>query len=282
MMLNDLTGKAVVVDGGVDSFGRAIGLSFAREGAAVWLVHREPQADTQAIEQQFVAAGASPPRFARLDPADSGSTTALVDTLRAAHDRIEVVVENAQAPLIAAPGLDGLDQASLFGCLEGTTWPLLGLLQTLEARFGDYPRYTVAISYDGPDSYHPGHEYLAASKAVLETFCRYLAKHLWEGHQRRVNVLRVGSLAPETLVATLGPECEGFLERFYGEDFFVAPEAVGDATLALCSGLLDAMNGRVVRLDGGAGFHDNLLRLFERRQDLGLAVGETSVTSGGT
>ena len=86
MILNDLRGKAVLIDGGVDDFGRAIGLSFAREGAAVWLVHREGAIEREAIEQQFAAAGAAAPRLLRLDPAAPSSMATLVDTLRAAHD----------------------------------------------------------------------------------------------------------------------------------------------------------------------------------------------------
>ena len=42
---------------------------------------------------------------------------------------------------------------------------------------------------------------------------------------------------------------------------------MGDAALALCSGLLDGMTGQIVTLDRGVAFQDNLMRLFEQRAD---------------
>jgi enoyl-[acyl-carrier-protein] reductase (NADH) len=44
----------------------------------------------------------------------------------------------------------------------------------------------------------------------------------------------------------------------------------GQAALALCSGLMDAVTGQVILLDKGVAFQDNLMRLFEEREHYGL------------
>jgi enoyl-[acyl-carrier-protein] reductase (NADH) len=144
---------------------------------------------------------------------------------------------------------------------------MIDYVQRIKATFGRYPRYTLGTSCDGPDTYYPGYDFVAAAKTVMETFCRYMAKHMFEEERANINIIRSRPVVTESLVATFGPEFEPFLRRYHGDDYFIELEQVGEAALALCSGLLDAMTGQVILLDKGVAFQDNLMRLFEHRAD---------------
>jgi enoyl-[acyl-carrier-protein] reductase (NADH) len=45
---------------------------------------------------------------------------------------------------------------------------------------------------------------------------------------------------------------------------------VAGTILALASGLLDGMSGQVVTVDRGISFADNILRIYDEREELGL------------
>jgi enoyl-[acyl-carrier-protein] reductase (NADH) len=103
----------------------------------------------------------------------------------------------------------------------------------------------------------------------MEVFCRYIATELLD-EDVRINILRSRPVSTESLVATFGEEFEPFLKKYHGDDYFILAEEVGDAVLALCSGLMDSVSGQVLLLDRGVAFSDNLMRLFEERRENGL------------
>ncbi len=70
--------------------------------------------------------------------------------------------------------------------------------------------------------------------------------------------------------ADFGDAYRAFIGKYAGERYFIEPEEVGSVVLALCSGMLDAMNGQVIQVDKGIAFADSLMRLLELREELGL------------
>ena len=69
------------------------------------------------------------------------------------------------------------------------------------------------------------------------------------------------------------PEVAGFAEfarRFTHESHFMQAEEVANATLALCSGLMDGVSGQILTVDRGTTFFDNLMRLYDEREALEL------------
>ena len=110
---------------------------------------------------------------------------------------------------------------------------------------------------------------------MLETLCRYLSYRLFD-EGVRVNVVRSRLVATENLWATFGREFEEFCERFNMRRQFVTCEDVANSIYALCSGMLDAMNGQVVMVDKGTSFFDNLMRLYEEREHIDHEKGEHS------
>ncbi len=270
MLLNDFTNKAVLVTGGTKGLGLAIGLAFAAEGAHVTLTHRWGSADEDAIKKRFADLGAPEPRIMEADASNDDDTKALLEQIKLTHDNVEVFVSNVSFAQINKSGLDGLKRRHLRKSLEYSAWPMVGYAQHIKKTFGRYPRYTIGTSCDGPDTYYPGYDYVAVSKAVMETYCRYMAKHIWEAEGGIVNIMRSRPVSTESLTATFGEEYEPFLRKWHGDDYFVELDQIGQAALALCSGLLDGMNGQVILLDKGVAFQDNMMRLFEQRERYGI------------
>ncbi len=270
MILNDFSGKAVIVTGGTRGLGLAIGRAFGAEGAQVYLTHRWGSADEAEVKQLFKDRGAPEPAVVEADAALAADTRKLLELVKRDHEAVEVFVSNVAFAGVNRDGIDGLDRRTLRRSLDHSAWPLMGYVQEIKKTFGRYPRYTLGTSCDGPDTFYPGYDYVAVSKAVMETFCKYMAKHLFEDERANVNILRSRPVSTDSLAATFGEEFEPFLRKYHGDDYLIEADAVGEAALALCSGLMDAMTGQVVLLDKGVAFQDNLMRLFDQRENYGL------------
>ena len=269
MIRNDFSNKAVVVTGGTKGLGLAIGLAFGAEGARVYLTNKWGSADEEQVAAAFAKRGAPAPTIVEADAANDEDTVALLEQVKASHDRVEVFVSNVSFAQVGG-GVETYKKRSLLKSLEYSAWPMIGYVQHVKQIFGSYPRYTLGTSCDGPDTYYPGYDFVAVSKTVMETFCRYMAKHLFEEERANINIIRSRPVSTESLVATFGEGFEPFLKKYHGEEYFIDVEAVGEAALALCSGLLDAMTGQVILLDRGVAFQDNLMRLYEDRDRYGL------------
>jgi enoyl-[acyl-carrier-protein] reductase (NADH) len=86
----------------------------------------------------------------------------------------------------------------------------------------------------------------------------------------RINVVRSRLVRTESLRATFGHDFEAFAERFNMRRQFISPDEVANAVLALCSGLMDGVSGQVLMVDRGTTFFDNLMRLYNERDQLQL------------
>jgi len=271
MIINDFHDKAVLITGGTKGLGLATGLAFGREGAHVYLTNKWGSADEDKLKQAFARVGAPEPAIIEADAAEDQDTEALLRRIKEDHDRIEVFVSNVSFAQVGSGMKKYRKKRNLFNSLGYSAWPMVGYLQQMKQVLDCYPRYVVATSCDGPDTYYPGYDFVAASKAVMETLCKYINTYLFD-EDFRINILRSRPVSTESLKATFGEEFEPFLRKFHGDDYFIEAEEVGDAILALCSGLMDAVSGQVILLDRGVGFCDNLMRLFEHREEYGLKL----------
>ena len=86
----------------------------------------------------------------------------------------------------------------------------------------------------------------------------------------RINVLRSRAIRTASFEGTFGHEFHGFLRSFVDEEWFMTPEEVGKAALALCAGPFDGMTGQTLMADRGNTFFDGISYLYERREALGL------------
>jgi enoyl-[acyl-carrier-protein] reductase (NADH) len=127
----------------------------------------------------------------------------------------------------------------------------------------------VGLSSTGVDSYTIGYDFVAASKAVMETLCRYLNYRLFD-EDIRINVLRSPAVRTASYDAHFGAEFDDFARRFTRVHHYIEADEVGNAAVALCSGLMDGVSGQVLTVDRGTSFFDIFMRLYQERDELGL------------
>jgi NAD(P)-dependent dehydrogenase (short-subunit alcohol dehydrogenase family) len=268
ILRRQLGGKAVLITGGTKGIGLACGLAFGRHGARTYLTHRWGTADEGAIRAQFEQIGAPAPVIVEADASVDEDTEALMQRIEKDVGALEVLIPNVSFAHISQHHGD-LSFKGLKRSLEYSSWPFVGYMQIAKSTFGRLPRYVIGMSSRGPEYFLPGYDFVAASKSVMETFCRYLTSDLL-GEDIRINVLRANPVATDSLEATFGPEFEPFCKKWYADGFFIEPEEVANAALALASGLMDGVRGQVLLLDRGYGFSDNVVRLFTQRARYGV------------
>jgi NAD(P)-dependent dehydrogenase (short-subunit alcohol dehydrogenase family) len=266
--MNDLRGKAVLITGGTMGIGLATALAFAREGAVCTLTHKWGTADEDDVRRRFEEEYLRPPRIIQADVAREEDTVKVLEEIRASHSQIEAFISNVSVALVVQD-LEDYNKRSLFKSIEYSSWPLFAYPQKIKQVFGKYPRYVVGLSSGGPDHYYQNYDFVAASKAVMETLCRYLNYRLFD-ECVRINVVRSRLVRTESLRATFGRDFEAFAERFNMKRQFISPDEVASAVLALCSGLMDGVSGQVLMVDRGTSFFDNLMRLYNERAQLEL------------
>jgi NAD(P)-dependent dehydrogenase (short-subunit alcohol dehydrogenase family) len=261
MITVDLRGKTALVTGGTRGIGLAVALQLARAGARLFLTYRWGTADTKALFEAFARVTDRKPVLVEADVSVDEETVRLLDTIAADAERIDIFVSNASIALIAE-SIDEYKKKSLFKTIEYSTWPMIDYTRKIKEKFGAYPRYIIGISSDGPDHFYQGYDFVAASKGLMETFSRYLAIHLApEGS--RVNVVRFGPVETDSFNQVFG---EGFFDyvREHGirEDMLLKIEDCGKTVVALCSGLLDAVNGQILTIDNGLSFGNNIIMQY--------------------
>lgn len=243
-----LDASTVLVTGGTRGLGKAIGMEFARAGAAVFLTHRWGTASEPELLAEFAAAGLPAPHVVESDVSDRKAVLDLMGTVKERTGRLDVVVSNVAFAKIVKDVSD-LKKAALDLSLAYSAWPLVDHVQAAREVLGRFPRYVIAISSDGPDVCHPGYDLAGASKAVLETLCRYLALRL-RAEGVRVNAVRPGLLDTASSRATAGDAAiEAVQQRAPGA--VQDPRGVARACVALCSGLMDSVTGQVLVVDEG-------------------------------
>ncbi len=267
-MRNDFTDKAVVITGGTKGIGLACGLAFARHGAHAYLTHRWGSADEAEVRAKFAEIGAPEPAIVEADVSNDEDTEALIELVKKDHEHVEVFISNVCA-VQQANGVQSYRRRSLLMSLDYSAWPFIAYLQTIKKVLGKLPRYAVGISSDGADNYFAHYEYVALSKTVMETLCRYAAYNLRD-EDIRLNIVRSRNALTDAVYEIFGEEYVEFMARYAGERYFMQPAEIANAALALCSGMLDAMNGQVIQVDKGMAFADTLSQKLENRKELGL------------
>ena len=262
-MVNDYRGKAVLITGGTKGIGLHTGLAFGRQGAEVTLTSKWGSADEGEILAAFAAAGAPKPSIVDADVANLQDTMQVLTGMKERFGHVEAFISNVGFGHVVKT-LDDYVLRSLFASIEYSAWPLVEYTRRIKEVFGKYPRYVIGLSSGGPDHYHTNYDFVAASKAVLETFCKYLNHRLFEDDVR-INVLRARFVQTESLRSTLGEEFEPFVERFDKTHPWVTLDETANAILGLCSGLMDGVSGQIVTIDHGAFFSDNLMRIYAER-----------------
>ncbi len=239
-------GMCVVITGGTRGFGRATAIEFARAGARVVVTHRWGSADEEELTRSFEALRGGPPWIVESDAGDPAAVRDLMRAVRERYGRLDAVIVNTAVAKVTHD-LNEMKRSSFELSLKYSAWPIVDLVQAAYEEFGRYPPYVIGVSSQGVDSCYPGYDLAGASKAALETFCRYLAVRL-RSHGVRVNAVRPGFLDTASSRATCGDD---EIERLRVEGLVLAAEGAAKVCVALCSGWLDAISGQVITADEG-------------------------------
>ncbi len=261
MIQIDLRNKVVLITGGTKGIGLEAGLQFAQAGAKVYLTYKWGSADTEQLYEKFRNIEALPPVLLEADVSRDEDTDKLLTEISKHEKKIDVFISNV-AYAQRTMSLDEYKKTTFFKSLEYSAWPLIEYTRKIKRQFNVYPRQIVGISSDGPDHFYSGYDFVAASKALLELFAKYLSVHLLE-EGSRVNIIRFGPVKTESLALIFGEEYFEFIKtQGIPETMILKAEECGKAILALCSGLLDAMNGQIITVDNGVPFQDNLMMRY--------------------
>jgi NAD(P)-dependent dehydrogenase (short-subunit alcohol dehydrogenase family) len=260
-MIQSYNDKTVLVTGGTRGIGLATALAFARLGASTVITYRWGNADEDEVRGRFASIGAKAPLIVQADAAETDDTVALLGEVKAKLGKVDVFISNV-AGSVVVPDFESMTERALLKSISYSSWPTFAYLQQMKKVFGQYPRYVVATSSPGPDTYNPGYEFVAASKAVLETLMRYTSYRL-RNDNVNINVVRAAALDTQSTREMFGDDLMKFLGRMAPPGFqMLKEEEVAKVILSLCSGLLDGVKGQVITVD--------LMRLYVQREQLSL------------
>ena len=270
MITIDFSGKNALITGGTRGIGLATALLFGRAGAQTYLTYKwgPDDGNFDPLFADFEKAGAPKPVLMQADVSVDEDTARLMGEIGQSAKGIDFFISNvgfAQRTM----NLDEYKKRSLFKTLEYSTWPLISYSQAIKKAFGAYPRRIVGISSDGPSHFYRGYDFVAASKALLEHFARYMSIHLFD-EGCRVNVIRFGSVKTESFSAIFG---EAFFEYLRkngtSEEMLLSPDECAQSVFALVSGYMDAVNGQIITVDKGMPFRDNLMVRYQESLEQG-------------
>ncbi len=257
-------GQTVLITGGTRGIGLACGLAFGQRGARALLTHRWGSACEDTVRAAFAEVGAPAPLIMEADVSQADDTTALMAAIKREHDGVDVFISN----VCVVPRGEGVMQhrrRSMTRSLAYSSRPLATYMQAIHDTFGRYPAYALAMSSDGPDHAYPGYDYVAISKAAVECLVRRMALELAD-HGVHVNALRSRQVLTDSYRDVFGAAGAFLADRF--PELSIPPEEVAGAAFALCSGLMDGINGQVVTMDRGARWVDNLITLGPRLEGM--------------
>ncbi len=263
MIQIDLSGKSVLITGGTKGIGLASARKLAKAGASTYLTYKWGSADLEQIAADFVKEGSIAPVFIQADVSIAEDTQLVLDAIKEKEDKLDIFISNvgfAQSP----KSLEDYKKRSLYKTLDYSTWPLVDYTQKVKKTFGEYPEKVLAISSDGPDHFYQGYDYVAASKSLLEFLSKYMSVHLFnEGKGSSVNVIRFGTVKTESFNLIFGEEFFEFMAKEgVEESMFLTPDECADSVFAMCSGLMNAMNGQIINVDYGFPYQDNSMMRY--------------------
>ncbi len=257
----DFTNKNVLITGGTKGIGLSSALNFAKAGAQTYLTYKWGMDDFTPLYQKFEEIDAIKPILIQSDVSVSEDTDALLEKIKEKKDKIDIFISNvgfAQRTM----NLDEYKKRSLFKTLEYSTWPLIEYTRKIKEKFGKYPSKILAISSDGPDHFYIGYDYVAASKALLEFFFKYLSVHLRKDGCT-VNVIRFGPTNTESFNYIFGEDFFDYLrDNNIPVEVIMKPEECGKAVFGMCCDFFEPMNGQIVTVDRGFPFQDNVMMRY--------------------
>ena len=245
-MTKRFSGNTAVVTGSAGGLGRAYALAFAREGAALVLadINEAGLAETK----RLIEAEGGAASFHRVDLAEEAQITAFADKVLAAHDRVDVLINNAGLAYgEIAHSFLGLGQEKWLRFLAiNSIAPLLlaeALKPALAAAKG------LIINQSSMASYTPATAY-GVTKATLNALNFAMAMQ-FAGDEIRAVAIAPGLMETEANRNSLSPETHA---RIMAMQLVKRPgtaEDIANLGVFLASAEGSFINNEIVICDGG-------------------------------
>ena len=246
--MRDLEGKVALVTGGGRGIGREISLHLAERGANVvicYLRRREAAEETcRALEERAVKAMAI-----RANVGDQVQLEQLFADIEETFGRLDIFVSNAATGVIRS--LEELDLRAWTWTMDANARALFLGAKAASRLMGEGGRM-IALSSQGAQRVLPGYMVVGASKAAIESLCRYLAVEL---APRGITVNVVSPGAVDTDALRHFPERESILRAAESKTpagRLVGPDDVAGAVDFLTSSGASMITGQTIVIDGGA------------------------------
>jgi NAD(P)-dependent dehydrogenase (short-subunit alcohol dehydrogenase family) len=254
--------KVVLITGGTRGIGLETGLSFGKRGAFCILTYRWGDHNEEDIYKSFSDVGAPKPMLIQADASKGSDTLALLEKIKERSNKIDIFISNVSVSMV----INSFEDYTLKGLKQSisySTWPMISYTKEIFKIFGSYPKYIMAISSTGPDHYSIGYDYVAASKTVMEVFVKYLNFRLRE-HNVCINAIRSRAIKTKSLEDTFGKDLADFARKLVPDNYWIQPQELSEAVVALCSGYCDTISGQIINVDKGTTFFDNLMEIYTR------------------
>ena len=244
-----LTGRRVLVTGGDSGIGRAVAVTFAKEGARVVLTHLAEEAEDAASAVAAVEAAGGEAVAVEADLRTPEAVDALVRRVRDELGRLDVLVANA-AYQMSHDRLEDFPPEQVERTFATNVFSVFWLVRELAGDLEDSGG-SVAVT-TSVQAYQPSDHLLdyAATKAALTNLVVNLAQELGP-RGVRVNAVAPGPIWTPLIPATMAPEkVEGF-----GSDTPLGrvgqPVEVAAAFVFLASEEASYVSGTVLGVTGG-------------------------------
>ena len=239
-MAEALAGKIALVTGGLSGIGAAVAALFAASGARV--IAADITAAAGPIGEDAVA-------VARLDVADAGSCTALVDAIKARFGRLDILVNSAgigaDLSFLDTP-VDVFDRVYAVN-LRGTF--LIGQAAArlmCEGAGGSIVNLSSVSGMRG----NLGRAAYGASKAGVVLLSQVMAVEL-ASRGIRVNVISPGPIETPLVAVVHDQAIRDAWGRFVPMGRYGQPSEIASAALFLASDAASYITGQVLAVDGG-------------------------------
>ena len=243
----NFAGKRVVITGAGRGIGLAIAKAFAREGAKVALISRNPTS-CGAAAKEINAEFPDSARFYPLDVADYDAVQEVAQTIVADFGGLDILVNNA-----------GVTRDGLLMRMKSEDWDAVldtnlkgafNLVKALQRPLmkGTDPRIINISSVIGLIG-NAGQANYAASKAGLIGFTKSVAREL-AGRKLTCNAIAPGFISTDMTDGLSDDLKQGIIAKVPLADFG-AVEDIANATLFLASPEARYITGQVLAVDGG-------------------------------
>ncbi|RCS30113.1 SDR family NAD(P)-dependent oxidoreductase [Rhodanobacter denitrificans] len=253
----ELAGRVVVVAGASKGIGLACAVAFAREGAKVVGISRDP-ANLQAAQQQLESLGLA----LAVQPADlkdSAAAQQVMERIEHAHGPLDVLVNCAGAARRATP--DELDAAAVLAAMQAKYLSYMHAIDPVIRRMGARGRGSIVnVIGQGGRQANPQHIAGGSANAALMLATVGYA-NAYAGKGVRVNAINPGitrtSRVDEGLDAAVrasGLPREVVLARQLADiplGRMAEPGEIADVAVFLASARASYVTGAIIPMDGG-------------------------------